>query len=47
MQGWSLAVLRGLIRVLPAPALRWLNAWALREAQRRAQRRRRSALVRR
>ncbi len=36
----SMAALRGLIRILPPIALRQLDAWALREAQRRAQRRR-------
>ncbi len=36
----SVAALRGLIRILPTFALRHLDAWALRAAQRRAQRRR-------
>ncbi len=47
MQAWSLAAMRGLIRVMPAGCIRLLDAWARREARRRAERRRAAALARR
>lgn len=47
MQRWSLAAWRGLVRVLPAAVLRALDAWARRDAQRRAQQRRAAALSKR
>ena len=42
-----LAAVPGLLRHLPAPLKRLLDAWAQREAQRRFQRRRDEALSRR
>ncbi len=47
MQRLSLAVWRGLVRVLPAVVLRHLDAWAQRDAQRRARQRRQAALAKR
>ncbi len=47
MQAALLTGLVGLLRYLPAPLRRVLDAWARREAQRRLQRRRDQALARR